>query len=216
MSGTWSPSRSPWPLVLASGNPAKRAEIEAILGAYGVRVVPQSELFDGEAEETGASFAENAILKARFAAARTRLPALADDSGLETDALGGAPGVRSARFAGDGATDADNLRKLLAGLADVPDERRTARFRCVICFLRHADDPAPLLCEGRWEGRIARHARGTNGFGYDPVFLPGGGPLTAAELAPELKNRLSHRGQALAELARVFAGLSRDLLPAKR
>ncbi|MBA3563892.1 MAG: RdgB/HAM1 family non-canonical purine NTP pyrophosphatase [Gammaproteobacteria bacterium] len=191
-------------IVLASGNPAKRAEIERMLSP--VRIIPQAELFVGDAEETGLSFTENAILKARFAAERTGLPSLADDSGLETDALGGAPGVRSARFAGEGASDDDNLRKLLAELKGVPDDRRTARFRCVICFLRHAGDPIPLICEGTWEGSIAQSPRGTNGFGYDPVFLVGNGSLTAAELDPAIKDRLSHRGQALAELARQLAG----------
>ena len=196
---------SPERIVLASGNPAKREEIERMLAGRAIEVVPQSDLFPGEAEETGASFAENALIKARHAAMRSGLPALADDSGLEADALGGAPGIRSARFAGAGACDADNLRRLLEELEGVPDERRTARFRCVICFLRHAADPEPLFCEGTWEGRIARQPRGRNGFGYDPVFLPGGGPLTAAELDPEVKNRLSHRGQALAEFMRRFA-----------
>ncbi|MGH8495663.1 MAG: RdgB/HAM1 family non-canonical purine NTP pyrophosphatase [Gammaproteobacteria bacterium] len=194
--------------MLASGNAAKRAEVERILAAGGVRVVSQTELFVGEAEETGATFVENAIIKARFAAQRTGLRALADDSGLETDALGGAPGVRSSRYAGEGATDADNLRKLLADMADVPDELRTARFCCIICLLRYAADPVPLICQGTWEGVIARSPRGTNGFGYDPVFLPGGGPLTAAELDPATKDRLSHRGQALAELARRFSDAS--------
>lgn len=193
-------------VVLASGNPAKRAEIARMLAGRGIEVVPQTALFDDEAEETGDTFAENALIKARHAARRSGLPALADDSGLETDALGGAPGVRSARFAGPGASDADNLRKLLEALDGVPDERRTARFRCVICYLRHPGDERPLFCEGTWEGRIARRPRGSNGFGYDPVFVPDGAAVTAAELEPEVKNRLSHRGQALAELVRRLDG----------
>lgn len=192
-------------IVLASGNAAKRAEIERLLAGRAVEVVPQSDLFDGQAAETGMTFAENALIKARFAAERSGLPSLADDSGLEVDALGGAPGIHSARFAGPGASDADNLRRLLEALDGVPDERRTARFRCVICFLCHAVDPQPVFCEGVWEGRIARQPRGSNGFGYDPVFLPGDGPLTAAELDPAVKNMQSHRGQALSAWARRFA-----------
>jgi len=192
-------------IVLASGNPAKRAEIERLLAGRAIEVVPQSDLFEGQAAETGTTFAENALIKARFAAQRSGLPSLADDSGLEVDALDGAPGIRSARFAGPGASDADNLRRLLEALDGVPDERRSARFRCVICFLRDDGDAAPVFCEGVWDGRIARQPRGSNGFGYDPVFLPEGGPLTAAELDPADKDRRSHRGQALSAWARCFA-----------
>ncbi|CAN5178967.1 XTP/dITP diphosphatase [soil metagenome] len=194
-------------LVLASGNRAKLAEIERILAPRGLRIVPQAALFEVQAEETGASFVENAILKARFAAERTGLASLADDSGISVDALGGEPGIRSARYAGDGASDADNLRKLIEALRGVPDERRTASFHCVICVLRHARDPMPLICAGTWEGRIAGSPRGAHGFGYDPVFLPGAGSRTAAELEPATKDRMSHRGRALAELARRFESL---------
>ena len=172
-----------------------------MLAAKGFEIIPQTGLGVPEVEETGASFGENALLKARNAARHTGLPAIADDSGLEVDALGGAPGIYSARYAGPKATDADNLRKLLQELDGVPAEKRRARFRCVIAYLRRADDPAPLVCEGVWEGSILEAPRGTNGFGYDPVFLVPGKNLTSAELPAEEKNRLSHRGQALAKLA---------------
>lgn len=188
-------------VVLATGNPGKLKELRAMLAAKGFEIVSQTELEVPEAEETGASFRENALLKARNAARHTGLPAIADDSGLEVDALGGAPGIYSARYAGPKATDADNLRKLLQELDAVPAADRRARFRCVIAYMRRADDPAPLVCEGVWEGSILEAPRGANGFGYDPVFLVPGKSLTSAELAPEEKNRLSHRGQALAKLA---------------
>jgi XTP/dITP diphosphohydrolase len=192
-------------LVLASGNRGKAAELAALLAPLGWLLVSQSELGVAEIEETGATFEANALLKARHAATVTGLPALADDSGLEVDALGGAPGVRSARYAGGGG-DAANLTKLLRELASVPDAARGARFRCVLAFVTRADDPAPLIARGRWDGRIARAPRGSNGFGYDPVFLVGddAGGRSAAELAPADKNARSHRGQALAELLRLL------------
>lgn len=184
-------------LVVASDNPGKLAEISRLLAGTPWRVHPQR-AFDVEpVEESGATFLENALLKARHAAARAGIAALADDSGLEVDALGGAPGVRSARYAGEHASDADNVAKLLAALADVEPARRTARFRCVLVLVRNADDPAPVVCEGVWEGTIAHAPRGSNGFGYDPVFIPAGENVTSAELAPAEKDRLSHRGQAL-------------------
>jgi len=188
-------------VVLATGNKGKLRELQAMLAAKGLEIVAQTALGVPEAEETGASFRENALLKARHAARHTGLAAIADDSGLEVDALGGAPGIYSARYAGPEATDADNLQKLLKELDGMPAEKRRARFRCVIAYLRKADDPAPLVCEGVWEGSILEAPRGTNGFGYDPVFLVPGRNLSSAELSPEEKNRLSHRGQALAKLA---------------
>ena len=202
-------------LVLASGNRGKVSELAAILADFAVEVVAQTELGVVPVEETGTTFAANALLKARHAAAATGAPALADDSGLEVDALGGAPGVYSARYAGESATDEANNARLLADLAGcaVP---RTARYRCVLAFVRHADDPEPLLASGSWEGAIATAPRGSGGFGYDPLFLVAGDPAgrTAALLDPDEKNRLSHRAQALQALR---AGLGRLLAaPARR
>ncbi|HEC20879.1 MAG TPA: RdgB/HAM1 family non-canonical purine NTP pyrophosphatase [Gammaproteobacteria bacterium] len=193
-------SRLPAKLVLASANPGKLREINQLLGGLGMEVLPQSAFEVPDAEETGLSFVENAILKARHAARLTGLPAIADDSGLEVDALNGAPGIYSARFAGEGASDADNLQKLLEELKDVPEAQRTARFQCLMVYMRHAQDPTPLICQGAWEGRILFAPQGENGFGYDPVFWVPGEQCAAAELAPEVKNRLSHRGQALGKL----------------
>ncbi|QKT03317.1 RdgB/HAM1 family non-canonical purine NTP pyrophosphatase [Ectothiorhodospiraceae bacterium 2226] len=188
-------------VVLASGNRHKVQELTALLTPLGLDIVPQTELAVPEAEETGLTFVENAILKARQAAAHTGLPALADDSGIEVDALKGAPGIYSARYAGPGAGDADNLAKLLADLEGVPPERRGARFQCLVVYLRHAEDPTPVICQGTWEGRILPAPRGAAGFGYDPVFEVLGRGISAAELTPEEKNALSHRGQALRKLA---------------
>ena len=192
---------SPRRLVLASANPGKVRELKTLLSDSGMEVLPQSDFGIESPPETGQTFVENAILKARHAAARSGLPAIGDDSGLEVDALDGRPGVLSARFAGERATDADNIARLLRELAGVPDARRTARFRCVLVLMRSATDPAPLICEGVWDGRIATAPAGGHGFGYDPIFLVGGLSLTAAQLSPELKNTLSHRGQALRQLA---------------
>jgi len=197
---------SPTRAVLASGNAGKLREIRALLSGLALEVVAQSELGVGEAEESALTFIENAILKARHAAAATGLPAIADDSGIAVDALGGEPGIRSARYAGPGATDADNVAKLLAALADVPDARRGARFHCAAVYLRHPRDPVPVLAEGRWEGVVLRAPRGAGGFGYDPVFYVPGLGCSAAELAPERKNALSHRGQALRGLRARLAG----------
>lgn len=185
---------------MASSNPGKLREMNQILGGLGIEVVPQSDFKVPDAEETGLSFVENAILKARHAAKLTGLPAIADDSGLEVDALQGAPGIYSARFSGPGATDEKNLQKLLEELKDVPEGERTARFQCLMVFMSHADDPTPLICQGTWEGRILSEPRGTGGFGYDPVFYVPSEKCASAELAPEVKNRLSHRGQALKKL----------------
>ncbi len=187
-------------LVLASGNAGKLREFNQVLGALDVEVLPQSQFQVPDAEETGLSFVENAILKARHAAQLTGLPALADDSGLEVDALLGAPGIYSARYAGPGASDADNNQRLLEALAEVPDEQRSARFQCLLVYMRHAEDPTPLICQGTWEGRILRAPRGDNGFGYDPLFFIPALNCCSAELPASDKNRLSHRGQAVAQL----------------
>jgi XTP/dITP diphosphohydrolase len=187
-------------IVLASSNPGKVREINQLLTGLGLHVQPQSEFGVMDAEETGLTFVENAILKARNAAQHTGLPAIADDSGLEVDALAGGPGIYSARFAGEGASDQANLEKLLVELAAVPEELRTARFQCLMVFLRHANDPTPLICQGTWEGRILFAARGDNGFGYDPVFHVPTHDCSSAELSADTKNLLSHRGQALRKL----------------
>ena len=187
-------------IVLASSNPGKVREINQVLAGLNVIVRPQAEFNVIDAEETGLTFVENAILKARNAAQHTGLPAIADDSGLEVDALAGAPGIYSARYAGVGATDLENLEKLLDALADVPEENRSARFQCLMVYMRHADDPTPLICQGSWEGRILTAARGSNGFGYDPVFYVPTHNCASAELAADIKNSLSHRGQALHQL----------------
>lgn len=185
-------------IVLASGNKGKLKEFSQVLGDLKVEVLPQSEFQISDADETGLSFVENAILKARHAAKATGLPALADDSGLEVDALNGAPGIYSARFSGTEATDEKNNQLLLEKLQGIPAEERTARFRCVLAFLRHANDPTPLICQGSWEGLILEQLSGNNGFGYDPLFLIPELEKTSAQLAPEEKNKISHRGQAVA------------------
>ena len=192
-------------LVLASGNPGKLRELSHLLDDLGYELHPQSEFGVPEVAETGTTFVENAIIKARHAAAHTDLPALADDSGIEVDALDGAPGVYSARFAGPDADDASNNALLVEKLRSVPSEQRTARYRAVIVLMRHAADPSPLICEGSWEGMIQLEPAGSGGFGYDPYFyLPERG-CTSAELSRDEKNRLSHRGQALTELKRRLA-----------
>ena len=193
-------------VVLASSNPGKLAELNALLQPAGLQVVSQDALGVEPPEETGLTFVENALIKARAACAATGLPALADDSGVVVDALGGAPGVRSARYAGDGASDADNVAKLLDALEDVAAPERTAAFVCAIVYLRHARDPCPIVCEGVWEGRILDVARGAGGFGYDPVFFVASLGRTAAELSRAEKNEVSHRGQALAQLLGRLAG----------
>jgi XTP/dITP diphosphohydrolase len=197
-------------LIAATDNPGKLAEIERLLAGTPWRLIAQRAAGVAPAAETGATFRDNALLKARNAAAVARGPALADDSGIEVDALGGAPGVRSARYAGERATDAENVAKLLSDLRGVPHERRTARFRCVIALVRHARDEAPIVCEGVWEGVIAESPRGANGFGYDPVFVPRGARVTSAELAPAAKDAESHRGQALRRLVPALETLLRE------
>ena len=191
-------------IVLASGNVGKAREISEMLANHRIEVLPQSAFNVVEVEETGLTFVENALLKARNAAAQSGLPAIADDSGLEVDALHGAPGIYSARYAGSTASDSDNLTKLLTALADVPGAQRTARFQCLIVYMEHANDPTPLICQGTWEGRILFESRGTQGFGYDPVFFVRTHNCSAAELPPVAKNNLSHRGQALRQLLRAL------------
>jgi XTP/dITP diphosphohydrolase len=191
-------------LVLASGNRGKLVEMREILGGLGLELVAQSDLGIADADETATTFVENALLKARNATLASGLPALGDDSGLCVDALGGAPGLYSARYAGTHGDAAANIAKLLDALRDVPDEQRTAHFHCTIVLLRSADDPAPLVAEGRWHGRILRAPRGSAGFGYDPVFLDPALGAGAAELDPATKNRVSHRGLALARLRELL------------
>ena len=193
-------------VVLATGNAGKVREFNALLADRGMAFVRQSELGVSDAEETGLSFVENALLKARHAAQHTGLPAMADDSGLVVDALNGAPGLYSARYAGLPSNDAANNAKLLQALQDVPEAQRTARVFCCIVYLRHALDPAPLIAQAAWEGRILTAAQGTNGFGYDPLFFVPTHGCTSAELDPAEKNRISHRGQALHQLHALLQG----------
>lgn len=191
-------------LVLASGNAGKLREVRRVLGDAGVEVLSQKDFTSDEAEETGLSFVENAILKARFLAGKTGLAVLADDSGLAVDALGGAPGIYSSRYAGEDASDRDNLQKLLHEMKNIPEQDRQARFVCVMVLLKSANDPLPLIFQGEWPGHITLESFGEGGFGYDPVFRPTGMSVTAAELDPVEKNRVSHRGQALAALLDAF------------
>lgn len=200
----------PKQILLASNNLGKIREVREILAEHGLTVIPQSDLNIADAAETGLTFIENAILKARHAARLSRLPALADDSGLEVDALNGAPGVFSARYAGSGATDADNNAQLIQALHGVPHNRRTARFRCVMAYLRHVDDPSPLIAEGIWEGVILDVPRGSEGFGYDPYFFVPEKGCSSAELSADMKNRLSHRSQALRRMAAVLTRFHQD------
>jgi XTP/dITP diphosphohydrolase len=190
--------------VLASANPGKLREFAALLAPLRLELIPQAQFGIRPAIESGTTFLENALLKARHAAHHAHLAALADDSGIEVDALGGRPGVRSARFAAQGASDEENLRHLLAELHDVPDGFRQASYQCVIVFLRHAGDRVPLIAQGTWQGAIAHAPRGHGGFGYDPVFVPAGEQRTAAELSSAQKNAVSHRGQALRTLVAML------------
>ena len=191
-------------VVLATGNQGKVKELAHLLAEQGLEVVPQSEFDVPDVAETGTTFVENAIIKARHAAKITGLPAIADDSGLEVDALNGAPGVYSARYAADitqgQLTDDDNTNKLLAALANTPDEQRTARFHCVLVYMKHENDPTPLICHGVWQGTISRSKQGEQGFGYDPVFWQNDLQMSSAQLTRDVKNQRSHRGQALAKL----------------
>ena len=184
-------------VVLATGNAGKVRELASLLSDFGLDIVAQTELGVDSAEETGLTFIENAILKARHAAKATGLPAIADDSGLAVDVLGGAPGIYSARYSGEEATDQKNLQKLLETLKDVPDAQRQARFHCVLVYLRHAEDPTPLVCLGSWPGVITREPAGTGGFGYDPIFYYPEFKTTLANVSEEKKYSVSHRGVAL-------------------
>jgi len=191
-------------VVLATGNKKKVEELNALLADLNYAVVPQSEFNVESVPETGTTFVENAIIKARHAARITGLPAIADDSGIEVDALLGRPGVYSARYAGEDASDQDNLEKLLEEMNGVPPVLRTARYWCVLVYMRHADDPTPIICQASWEGSLTTEPSGENGFGYDPIFNVPDLDCTAAELEPATKNRLSHRGKALAQLAKAL------------
>jgi XTP/dITP diphosphohydrolase len=202
-------SKFPLRLVLASGNAGKVAELQDLLSHWHCQVIPQSEFAAPEVDESGDSFVANALLKAHSAAHHCGLPTIADDSGLEVDALGGAPGIYSARYAGHGASDADNNHKLLQELQGVPEEQRTARFQCALVFLRHWQDPNPVICQAQWEGQILEQAVGSGGFGYDPLFYVPDMGCASAQLSKDSKNLISHRGQALqllmAALRREFA-----------
>lgn len=193
-------------IVLASGNAGKLREFQQLLAGCGFEVVSQAELQVSNVDETGLTFVENAILKARHACAETGLPALADDSGIEVDALNGRPGIYSARYSGENASDQSNNLKLLAELAGVPSEKRTARYHAVLAFMRHAEDPTPILCHGIWEGVILTETHGSNGFGYDPLFFVPTHNCASAELDKAEKNRISHRGKAMAELLEKLKG----------
>lgn len=195
-------------VVLASNNPGKLREFADLFGGLHLDIIPQAQLGVEEVEETGLTFVENAILKARHAGRVTGLPAIADDSGIEVDALNGAPGIYSARYAGPGANDQANNGKLLQALNGVPETQRSARYQCLIVYMRHALDPTPIICSGSWEGRILPAPRGNGGFGYDPIFFVPTHNCSASELDAAEKNRISHRGQALRKL---LEALSRNL-----
>ena len=200
-------------VVLATGNPGKVKELAYLLAEQGIEIVPQSEFDVPEVAETGTTFVENAIIKARHAAKITGLPAIADDSGLEVDALHGAPGVYSARYAADitqgQVTDDDNTNKLLAALENTPDDQRSARFHCVLVYMKHENDPTPLICHGVWQGSISRSKQGEQGFGYDPIFWQSDLQMSSAQLSRTVKNKLSHRGQALAKLVEKLSFASK-------
>lgn len=193
-------------IVLASNNAGKVREINQLLSDQQIQVIPQREFAIQDIDETGLTFVENAILKARHAAKESGLAAIADDSGLEVDALLGAPGIYSARFAGADCNDLENNLKLLERLQGVPEAERSARFQCVMVYMRHAADPTPIICQGTWDGRILPEPSGYNGFGYDPLFYVPEQDCSSAELSPEVKNRLSHRGQALRKLLAALSG----------
>ncbi|MCG7873761.1 MAG: RdgB/HAM1 family non-canonical purine NTP pyrophosphatase [Candidatus Thiodiazotropha lotti] len=192
-------------IVLASNNAGKVREINQLLASEQITVVPQKDFNIPDAIEDGLSFVENAIKKARHASSLSGLPAIADDSGIEVDALSGAPGIYSARFAGAGASDEENLQKLLSCIEDIPEEKRTARFQCLMVYMRHAEDPTPIICQGSWEGRILFEPQGENGFGYDPIFYVPTHDCSSAQLEPLTKNSLSHRGQALKALLQALS-----------
>lgn len=190
-------------IVLATGNKGKVKELASLLAAHQLEIIPQSDFNVPDVAETGTTFVENAIIKARHAAKITGLPAIADDSGLEVDVLNGAPGVYSARYASDindNPSDDDNTNKLLNALTNIPDDQRSARFHCVLVYMQHEHDPTPIICHGIWQGSISRTKQGDQGFGYDPVFWQNDLQLSSAQLPRDIKNKLSHRGQALAKL----------------
>lgn len=197
----------PQKILLASNNPGKIREIQSLLSGLAFEIIPQGLFFKEEAEETGQTFLENALLKARHAAKLSGMPAIADDSGLEVDALNGAPGVYSARYAGPNATDEANNAKLLKEMENIDEDRRTARFRCAMVYVRHAEDTNPIIAEAAWEGTILRAIKGNNGFGYDPLFYVPSHACASAELSPDVKNSLSHRGQALKALVAKLTSL---------
>ncbi|MEH6548645.1 MAG: RdgB/HAM1 family non-canonical purine NTP pyrophosphatase [Pseudomonadales bacterium] len=192
-------------VVLASSNLGKLREFQQLLASLEREVVPQSHFKVVDAEECGLSFVENAIIKARWAAQHTGLPAIADDSGLEVDALQGRPGIYSSRFSGQGATDASNNKQLIEFLKDTPEADRTARFQCLLVYMRHQNDPTPIICQGSWEGRILLEPQGENGFGYDPLFYIDELKCSSAMLAPAQKNTISHRGQAMVKLKKALS-----------
>jgi len=194
-------------IVLATGNKGKVNELSSLLTNHNITIKPQSEFDVPDVAETGTTFVENAIIKARHAAKITGLPTIADDSGLEVDALLGQPGVYSARYAGAGATDTDNNAKLLYAMANVPADQRSARFHCVLVYMKHHNDPTPIICHGKWEGSIIDKAQGEQGFGYDPLFWQESLGMTSAQLPRDIKNKLSHRGQALEQLIKQLAPL---------
>jgi len=194
-------------IVLATGNKGKVKELAALFAENSITIKPQSEYKVPDVAETGTTFVENAIIKARHAAKVTGLPAIADDSGLEVDALLGQPGVYSARYAGISASDSDNNAKLIDALVDVPSNKRSARFHCVLVYMKHHSDPTPIICHGVWEGSIIEKPQGEQGFGYDPLFWQADLEMTSAQLPRELKNKLSHRGKALAQLVKQLTPL---------
>jgi len=195
-------------IVLASGNKGKLKEFAQLFATMDIEVVPQADFDVPEAEETGLSFVENAIIKARNAAHHTGLPAIADDSGIEVDALQGKPGIYSARFAGANASDQDNLEHLLSSLKDIAEDKRTARYQCLLVYMQHENDPTPLITQASWQGRILTEATGNGGFGYDPLFWVEGSQCSAAELTAEQKHAVSHRGKAIRLFAEQFSKLN--------
>jgi XTP/dITP diphosphohydrolase len=192
-------------IVLATGNPGKVRELQELLADSCYEIRPQSDYATPEAVEDGLGFVENALIKARNASKHTGLPAIADDSGIAVDALNGAPGIYSARYAGAGASDEQNLQLLLQNMQGVDDDERTARFICLMVYVRHAEDPTPIICQGEWQGTLLRKPRGENGFGYDPIFFVAEQGCSSAELPADEKNRLSHRGKALQCLVKQLA-----------
>lgn len=194
-------------IILASGNAGKLREFQQLLGGCGFEIHPQSDFFSESAEETGLTFVENALIKARYACIKTNLPAIADDSGIEVDALNGRPGIYSARYAGVDANDEKNNALLLQELINVPEEKRTARYHAVLVYMRHAEDPTPVICHCVWEGLILREPRGVGGFGYDPLFYVPSHQCASAELSKEEKNRISHRGKAMKELLQKMSAM---------